>query len=435
MIGAILGDIIGSPYEFDRGNKTKDFTLFSRRSHFTDDSVMTIAVADALMKSMGKNDEEVKAELVSTMRTWGAKYPNAGYGFRFITWLFCSDPKPYKSYGNGSAMRVSSAGWLYDTLEETRHYARLTASVSHNHKEGIKGAEATASAIFMARKGEKKEVIKQYIINEFGYDLSRTCDEIRPGYYHVETCQQTVPEALTAFLEGEDFEDVIRTAVSLGGDCDTLTCIAGSIAEAFYGIPEELVVKTIKRIPDDFKEVIERFEKYRKEETSVNVNGLEGNEKIEAAIDAFVDEQSQENINQILGSIMYRRKEGGHLLATIKPVENADEVIVLSSNVKLGNTFSIRRDVDYELERFEDENGDCWLGAYTTYKEYEDAEEESILASCTMKSFFDACVQMEDITGVFLNPEGEHYMMIPKEIVEKFFCYDVREDTLECDLK
>ena len=122
MIGAILGDIVGSPYEFDRGNKTKSFPLFSRRSHFTDDSVMTVAVADALMKSMGKNDEEVKAELVSTMRTWGAKYPNAGYGSRFITWLFCSDPKPYKSYGNGSAMRVSSAGWLYDTLEETRHY-------------------------------------------------------------------------------------------------------------------------------------------------------------------------------------------------------------------------------------------------------------------------------------------------------------------------
>ena len=263
MIGAILGDMIGAPYEFDRENKTKEFPLFSRESEFTDDTVMTVAVAEALMNSLGKSDEEIKDALVSSMRKWGRRYPYAGYGGMFYRWLNARDPKPYGSFGNGSAMRVSSAGWLFDTLEETRHAARLTAEVTHNHPEGIKGAEATASAIFLAWTGSGKEKIKAYICGEFGYDLSRTCDEIRPGYYHVETCQQTVPEAITAFLEGEDFEDVIRTAVSLGGDCDTLTCIAGGIAEAFYGVPEEIAAEGKRRLPKDMLEVVERFEEFR----------------------------------------------------------------------------------------------------------------------------------------------------------------------------
>ena len=259
MIGAILGDMIGAPYEFDRGKKTKDFPLFSQGSEFTDDSVMTIAAAEALMDSAGKKDDEVRAALVASMRKWGGMYPDAGYGGMFYRWLRSSHPEPYGSYGNGSAMRVASAGWLYNTLEETRHMARLTAEVTHNHPEGIKGAEATASAIFLARNGSSKEEIREYIIREFGYDLSRTCDEIRPGYHHVETCQYTVPEAITAFMEGTDFEDVIRTAVSLGGDCDTLTCIAGSMAEAFYGVPEEIAKEGRKRLPDNMLAVLDRF--------------------------------------------------------------------------------------------------------------------------------------------------------------------------------
>ena len=265
MIGAILGDMIGAPYEFDRGDKTKDFPLFSPESEFTDDTVMTVAAAEALTDSLGKNDEEIKDALVGSMRKWGKKYPYAGYGGMFYQWLRARDPKPYWSFGNGSAMRVSSAGWLYDTLEETRHIARLTAEVTHNHPEGIKGAEATASAIFLARTGKTKKEIRDCIVGEFGYDLSRTCDEIRPWYSHVETCQQTVPEAITAFLEGEDFEDVIRTAVSLGGDCDTLTCIAGGIAEAFYGVPEEIAAEGMRRLPRDMREVLERFETFRRE--------------------------------------------------------------------------------------------------------------------------------------------------------------------------
>ena len=195
------------------------------------------------------------------MRKWGRRYPDAGYGGMFFVWLRSDDPQPYNSFGNGSAMRVSSAGWLYGTLEDTLHAAKLTAEVTHSHPEGIKGAQATAAAIFLARTGSTKDQIREYITHTFGYDLSRTCDEIRPTYRHVETCQKTVPEAVTAFMEGTDFEDVIRTAVSLGGDCDTLTCIAGSMAEAFYGIPKELVAECRVRLPEDMREVADRLNK------------------------------------------------------------------------------------------------------------------------------------------------------------------------------
>ena len=261
MYGAILGDIIGSPYEFDRGSKTKDFPLFCKFSEFTDDTVMTIAVADAFLPVQPEmEDDTIRQRVVAKMQKYGRQYPHAGYGGRFRCWLRDRHPQPYNSWGNGSAMRVSSIGWMYKDLETVRRMARLSAEVTHNHPEGIKGAEATASAIFLARTGSSKAEIKSYLEENFHYDLSRTCDEIRPDYYHVESCQETVPEAITAFLEGQSFEDVIRTAVSLGGDCDTLTCIAGSMAEAFYGVPEELKVECRKRLPKDLLEVLQRFE-------------------------------------------------------------------------------------------------------------------------------------------------------------------------------
>lgn len=322
MIGAIMGDMIGAPYEFDRSNKTKEFPLFSRGSQFTDDSVMTIAAAEAIMDTIGKSDDEIRAALVDSMQKWGKRYPNAGYGGMFCRWLREKKPKPYGSFGNGSAMRVSSAGWLFDTLEETRHMARLTAEVTHNHPKGINGAEATASVIFLARNGSSKEEIKDYIINEFGYDLSRTCDEIRPGYHHVETCQQTVPEAITAFIEGADFEDVIRTAVSLGGDCDTLTCIAGGMAEAFYGIPVELVNECRKRMPKDMLAVIDRFEASGCEDK----NGfhdmfLDGNELIEDAIIKYHADASKENLIAVLEAIRTRMHADGHFIIQVIPDE------------------------------------------------------------------------------------------------------------------
>lgn len=259
MYGAILGDIIGSPYDFDRGSKSKHFPLFSPASCFTDDTVMTVAVAEAFLDAP-LDDEVIRERLIESMQKWGRLYPDAGYGARFRSWLMDPDPQPYGSWGNGAAMRVSSVAWLYDDLGTVRRMARLSAEVSHDHPEGIKGAEATACAIFLARNGHSKEEIKAYIQQRFHYDLSRTCDEIRPGYRHVESCQETVPEALTAFLEGDSFEDVIRTAVSLGGDCDTLTAIAGSVAEAFYGIPEELKEECRAFLTEDILAVLDNFE-------------------------------------------------------------------------------------------------------------------------------------------------------------------------------
>lgn len=261
MIGAILGDIIGSPYEFDRGDKTKDFPLFSNGSVYTDDSIMTLAVAQAFLDAIPNgSDEEISDRLVYRLREFGRMYPYAGYGVRFMGWIHGTNPGPYNSLGNGSAMRVSSVAWLYNDIVSVRHAAVLSAQVTHNHPEGIKGAESTASAIFLARTGHSKAEIKAYIEKEFGYDLSRTCDEIRPGYSHVETCMETVPEAITAFLEGDSFEDVIRTAVSLGGDCDTLTAIAGSIAEGFYGVPDELKKECYNRLSRHLKAVLISFE-------------------------------------------------------------------------------------------------------------------------------------------------------------------------------
>lgn len=271
MIGAILGDIIGSPYEFDRGNKSKEFPLFSRKSAYTDDTVMTLAVGLTFLDAQpSASDDWILRNLANRMRQFGKMYPNAGYGGMFRQWLRNPECKAYNSFGNGSAMRVSSVAWLYNDIDSVRHAARLSAEVTHNHSEGIKGAEATASAIFLARTGHSKTEIKEYMEYEFGYELNRTCDEIRPGYFHTETCMETVPEAITAFLEGGSFEDVIRTAVSLGGDCDTLTAIAGGIAEGFYGVPVELKEECYKRLPEPLLKVLKAFMEYLERNAAVN---------------------------------------------------------------------------------------------------------------------------------------------------------------------
>ena len=250
MYGAILGDIVGSPYEFDCNNyKAKDFPLFSQQSEFTDDTVMTLAVAKALMDTRGQDDAAIKAALVREMQRLGRTYPDRGYGVRFGGWLYEDAPKPYNSYGNGSAMRVSPAAWLGGDMEEVLHLARLTAEVTHNHPEGIKGAQATAAVIYLARTGHSKADIKAYVEREFGYDLSCTCDEIRPTYHHVESCQETV-----------DFEDALRMAVSLGGDSDTLAAITGSIAEGFYGVPEDLKQECRQRLTPELTEILLAFQ-------------------------------------------------------------------------------------------------------------------------------------------------------------------------------
>ncbi|WP_156299587.1 ADP-ribosylglycohydrolase family protein [Streptobacillus canis] len=250
MLGAIIGDIIGSPYEFDQNNiKTTIFPLFSEKSCFTDDTVMSIAVADGLIAGYG-NEELTEKEIIKAMKKWAKEYPNAGYGLRFSQWVLSDESTPYNSFGNGSAMRVSACAWLYNNLRDVEKYAEISARITHNHPEGIKGAKATAAAIFLARMGATKEYIKNYIIDTYEY-IFKPCDEIRPDYHHVESCQETVPEAFAAFFEGNSFEEVIRLAISLGGDSDTLAAIAGSIAEAYYGIDESLSSEAFKYLDEN----------------------------------------------------------------------------------------------------------------------------------------------------------------------------------------
>ncbi|MGI9323230.1 MAG: ADP-ribosylglycohydrolase family protein [Pseudomonadales bacterium] len=253
MIGAIAGDVIGSVYESRHNRiKTTDFPLFSPRSNFTDDTVMTLAVADAILEHK---------DYAATMKTLGRQHPHAGYGSKFKEWLFQEEAQPYDSWGNGSAMRVSPVGFAYDNVDEVLLEAKRSAVVSHNHPEGIKGAQATALAIHLAYTGSSKEAIKAEIVERFDYDLDRRLDDIRPGYRFDVACQGSVPESIISFLEASNYEDTIRNAISLGGDSDTQACIAGGIAQAFYKeIPSEIINKVRSLLPDNFLQVIDRFD-------------------------------------------------------------------------------------------------------------------------------------------------------------------------------
>jgi ADP-ribosyl-[dinitrogen reductase] hydrolase len=250
-LGAIIGDIVGSIYEFDN-IKTKDFPLFGDGNVFTDDSVMTIATMKALL------DGGESEHFIFNYQLLGNKYPSS-YGVRFSQWLKVKDPQPYDSWGNGSAMRVSPVAWFYNDLVAVERAAELSASVTHNHPEGIKGAQATAAAIFMARTGKTKQEIKGYIENKYEYLLHFSLGDIRPSYNFDESCQGTVPPAIVAFLESTDFEDAIRNAVSLGGDSDTLAAITGSIAEAFYGVPDGIGDKALGYLPEELAGIVVLF--------------------------------------------------------------------------------------------------------------------------------------------------------------------------------
>lgn len=253
MIGAIIGDIVGSRFEFDN-IKSTDFELFHKGCDYTDDSICSIATADWL-------SNECKEDYGIVLRGWCRKYnrPMGGYGGNFARWIMGNKPAPYNSWGNGSAMRVSPVGLSFDTLEQTVVVAKETAMVTHNHPEGVKGAVATASVIFLARTTKDKDFIREYVTREFGYDLARTCDDIRPAYRFDVSCQGTVPEAIISFLESADFESAIRLAVSLGGDSDTLACITGGIAEAYYGVPDQIKQQAIAYLPSEIQDVLTTF--------------------------------------------------------------------------------------------------------------------------------------------------------------------------------
>ena len=250
LLGAICGDIIGSWYEF-RPTKDRDFELFQSKSQFTDDTVCSIAIADALMNGY---------DFVGKLQHWCRKYPRLGYGTKFNRWFRQDNPQPYNSWGNGSAMRVSSVGAFAKSTDEVLELAKLSAEVSHNHPEGIRGAQATALTVFLAKEGKSKEEIKGEIENRFGYDLDRKYEDIKPSYWFDVSCQGSVPEAIIAFLASYDYESAIRLAVAYGGDADTQAAITGGIAAAYYGeIPQHILHECLDRIPEDMKILIEKF--------------------------------------------------------------------------------------------------------------------------------------------------------------------------------
>ncbi len=262
MIGAIIGDIVGSRFEFNN-HRSKDFELFTDKCFVTDDSIMTLAVAKAILETdkavlesqnNTRHDEEYLDRLsentVSTMQVIGRNYPNCGYGGNFGQWIFSENPQPYGSYGNGAAMRISPVGAIAESVDEVKLLSRAVTAISHNHVEGLKGAEATAMAIILARTGHSKDQIREYILDNY-YEIDFTLDEIRGSYRFDVTCQGTVPQAIQAFIEANSFVDAIRNAISIGGDSDTLAAITGSIAEAYYGVPDELVEKALGYLDDD----------------------------------------------------------------------------------------------------------------------------------------------------------------------------------------
>lgn len=255
MLGAIVGDIAGSTREWDNV-KSKRFELLPEDSFFTDDSVMTLAIAQWL----AEDPTHGATSLVRSMRELGHRYPHAGYGGRFGGWLVGDNPQPYNSWGNGSGMRVSPVALYAKTLSECLDLAKRSAEVTHNHPEGIKGAQAIASASFMALHGAGKAEIKEYVVRTFGYDLGRSIDEIRPTYAFTESCQGSVPEAIIAYLESEDFEDAIRNAISIGGDSDTIAAMTGAIAAAEYGIPQDMADFCWNKLTPDLQEILDNFE-------------------------------------------------------------------------------------------------------------------------------------------------------------------------------
>ncbi len=431
MLGAILGDMIGSPYEFDRNNlKTTEFPLFCPRSRFTDDTVMTVAVSAALRETMGQDDESIRAALVRKMREFGARYPRAGYGGRFYSWLMSDDPKPYNSYGNGSAMRVSSVGWLYTKLEETVRIAALTAEVSHDHPEGIRGAEAVAAAIYLARCGTEKQGIKRFIEQAYGYDLDTTLDEIRPTYRFDVSCQGSVPQAIRAFLEGSDYESTVRLAVSIGGDSDTIACIAGSIAEACYGIPEAMEAEGLRRLRQQSEELyaqVVEMRQFCRERVGEPEDRMQdalrvspyttGYPAVEAAMENYGLPGGEQNVIPILSALIKAMDEGMEIILPVifpegfcgKELSEPEGGNAVSGEMQLHE----KAEMPVQIQHLDAGDGKYWLPVFTNQQEIEKGEPTSMLPQLLRQTLEEA-QKWENCAGVVINPFGA-YFQIAKE--------------------
>ena len=418
MYGAIIGDIVGSRFEFDNGNKSKDFELFTKECDYTDDTVMTVAVAEALLDAGKEADEQsVKNYLIQSMKKWGQKYPYAGYGARFIDWVLSEDPEPYGSYGNGSGMRVSPAGWLYDTIERTREVARWTAEVSHNHPEGIKGAESTAAAIFMARHGASKDEIRDYIATEFGYDLTRTLDDIRPTYHHVEDCMHTMPEAFECFFESESYEDCLRNVMYIGGDTDTLGAIAGAIAEAFWGIPVMFIPKAKEYLNEELEEVIERL--YKVINGKTDEDPYANNKYIKMCVARINETNNVEDKIMLLRVLQKRILEEGEAPT---PMVDVNNVIGEFDPDKLvaGKPFQIGKEMRLRKDTMSDKDGNEWFPLFTDDEELNKQPTTNIIINHPIRIILEDGLKSDRVKGVVINPFGQA-MTLPKEILKILF--------------
>lgn len=418
MYGAIIGDIVGSRFEFDNGNKSKDFELFTEECDFTDDTIMTVAVAEALLEAGRDADEKtVKSNLIKSMKKWGHKYPHAGYGARFISWVLSADPEPYGSYGNGSGMRVSPAGWLYDSIERTLEVARWTAEVTHNHPEGVKGAESTAAAIFLARHGASKDEIRDYLTSEFGYDLTRTLDDIRPAYHHVEDCMHTMPEAFECFLESESYEDCLRNVMYIGGDTDTLGAIAGAIAEAFWGIPVSFVVKAKEYLDAELEEIIEKA--YKIINGTSDEDPYENNKYIKIAVKRISETNSVDDKLMLLKVLMKRMDEEGEAPTPMVDVNNVIGEFDPDKMVA-GKPFQIGKEMRLRKDTMKDGSGNEWFPLFTDMEELNKQPTTNITINHPIKIILEDGLKSDRVQGVVINPFGQS-MTLTKEILKVLF--------------
>ena len=412
MYGAIFGDIIGSRFEFDNGGKTKEFELFTKEDNWTDDSVMTIAIMEALVNAGKDADvETIRKECIKSMQDWGQRYPYAGYGSSFINWVHAKDPKPYNSFGNGSAMRVSAAGWIYDTVERTREVARATAEVSHNHPEGIKGAECTAAVMFLARTGVSKEEIKEYVIREFGYDVSKTVDELRPLHEHIEWCQDSLPKALASFFEGDSYEDVVRNAVSLGGDTDTLAAIAGAMGDAMYGVPIGMIVTGIDYLEEDMKETLDIFRGFLDGEKP---DPYRNNKFIKMAAENFSKDRTEDNLYKMLDVLFRRMMEDGEAPAAMVDVNNvlgSIDIMGMSKN----DTFTLEQGMRLRIDTVQRVEGEIWIPLYTDMEELGKMPTTNLTMNMPIYEILKNGLA-DDVEGIVINPFGLA-LQIPKVIM------------------
>ena len=424
MYGAILGDIIGSRFEFDRAGWTKDFDLLTDEDKWTDDTVMTIAVAEALMEA-GKDASVsgIEAACIKSMQKWGQRYPYAGYGGRFIHWVNSGNPKPYGSYGNGSAMRVSAAGWLYDSLDRTREVARATANVSHNHPEGIKGAECTAAVMFMSRNGVSKEEIAEYVIKEFGYDFSESLEEMRARHEHVESCQDSLPKALRSFMDGDSYEDVVRNAVSLGGDTDTLAAIAGAMAEAFYDMPLMLKGECQMRVENDMLEVIRRFDECLGRGGSENKDQYVDNAPLDAALLLFLSEEDEKKRSEgfitFLNIMAKRISEDAVVPMPFVDVNNALMEGLDVERAMAGDSIQLKQEVRLRMDTMTDADGNLWLPLFLNSRELNKGETANVIMPVSILDVLKFGLHGDDLKGVVINPFGRAFTMT-KDFLEKF---------------